>query len=620
MVLEPENLNENDAPVANTGSSAAPQSPTEDITDAPEQTEAAEINHLTDETSVYCAMDKQQLVDAVKSLAQADNVLEHKNEAEEIKNQFYKLHRAEIAEKKQAFVESGGNPEDFLIEDADEKMFKDLYKQYREKKSKLIEGIEKGKKDNLDKKLAVISEIEALINTEESLNNTFNEFKTLQDRWKHIGQVPQQEIKNVWESYHLAVGKFYDYVNINKELRDLDLKKNLEQKLLLCEQAERLLLEDSIVKAFGELQRLHESWREIGPTPIENKEEVWERFKIATSTVNKRHQEFFVQLKEQEKRNHEAKKAICEKIKELIDSPKETPKQWTDTSNEVVELQKVWRTVGFAPKKFNNEIYAEFRSLCDEYFNLKKGYFDILKGEEEENKQRKIELCIKAEAMSTSTEWKKTTDEYISLQNEWKTIGNVSKKDSEKLWKRFRTACDKFFEAKNLHFKSQDSEQKENLAKKQAMLEELASIALSGDQEADLKKLMDIQNRWTSIGFVPLKEKNALQTKYREILDEKFGQLKTETDSSKNLKYSVKLESFKLAKNPKEKFSAERAKIQNRIKQLQSDIITLENNIGFFSKSKNASSFIQDVEKKIAKGQIEISDLKEQLKQLNDVE
>jgi len=626
MVLQPDNLNENE----NLGTESNQQESSDNAENvvpetnvAPEQEEEVKTQPDSESEDVavdYSVLSKEGLCSKMEEFAQAEDALQFKNDAEEVKNSFYKIHRTEIAEKKKAFVEDGGLAEDFSFEDKVEQNFKEFYKQYRDRKAWQIESIEKERKANLNKKKEIIAEIESLINKEESINNTFNDFRALQEAWKEVGPVSQTEIKTIWESYHLAVGKFYDYIKINKELRDLDLKKNLEQKIALCEQAERLLLEESVVKAFGELQKLHENWREVGPTPNESKEEIWERFKVATSTINKRHQDYFVQLKEQEKRNLEAKKAICEKIKELIDSDRNTPRQWTDASNEVVELQKVWRTIGFAPKKYNNEIYAEFRALCDEFFSEKKTYFDALKLDEENNKQKKIDLCIQAEALSTSTDWKSTTAELIRLQKEWKESGNVARKDSEKLWKRFRGACDVFFVAKDAFFKGQDAEQEENLAKKKDIVERIKNMDLGSDHEADLKQLMAIQKEWSEIGFVPLKEKNSLQASYREALDAKFAVLNIENDSAKSLKYKIKLESFKVSKNPRDKFAGERNRIQTRIKQLQGDITTLENNIGFFSNSNNASSFIKDVEKKIQKGQDEIAQLKEQLKLINEVD
>ncbi len=629
MVFEPENLKENETSQSQDAVSAnnqVAQSANEIDVNHPVGKDSEEISsdysceEGNGETHDYSGLSKEELVATIKLFAQSSDVLGQKGNAEEVKNQFYKIHRAEIAEKKQAFVESGGQAEDFSFEDSAENEFKEYYKQFRDRKASLIDTIERDKKNNLAKKKEIIAEIDHLINKEEAINDTFKDFRDLQERWKHIGAVPQSEIKTIWESYHLVVGKFYDYIKINKELRDLDLKKNLEQKMILCEHAERLLLEESVVKAFGDLQKLHEVWREIGPAPQESKEEVWERFKLATSTINKRHQDYFVLLKDQEKRNLDAKKAICEKIKELIDGQYDNPRAWTDASNQVVEMQKVWRTVGFAPKKFNNEIYAEFRTLCDEFFEIKKKFFDTLKSGEEDNKQQRIDLCIQAEALSSSKDWKETTEILIKLQKEWKSIGNVTRKDSEKLWKRFRGACDTFFAAKDEYFKSLDSEQEQNLQKKHELVARLTAFQLTGDHEADLKVLMDIQKEWSDVGFVPLKEKNKLQAQYRELLNEKFSLLNIDTDKSKNVKYHVKLESYKLAKNPKEKFTSEKVKIQGRIKQLQTDIITLQNNMGFFSKSNNASSFIKDVEAKIKKGQEEIQQLKEQLKLISDVE
>lgn len=572
------------------------------------------------ENADFSTSSKEELLKLLKKINASSSILELKDPVEEIKNSFYKLHRTEVSEKKDAFVEGGGLPEDFKFEDVVETEFKLEYKKYRDNKTKVTENLEKEKQRNLSKKHEIIEEIKNLVNQKESINKTFQDFRDLQEKWKEIGLVPQSEIKNIWESYHLAVGQFYDYININKELRDLDLKKNLEAKINLCEQAENLLIEPSVVKAFADLQSLHDQWREIGPVPHEKKNELWERFKSATSQINKRHQEHFISLKEQEKNNLIAKQELCKKVEAILEMEFTKQTQWTQKSDEVVELQKIWRTIGFAPKKYNNEIYAQFRTACDTFFTKKRDFFENLKEAEEENKQRKIELCIEAEKLKDDTDWKKTTDEFIRLQSQWKTIGQVSRKDSEKLWKRFRTACDVFFNAKSAHFSTLDQDQEQNLKLKNDLIDEIESFELSENHEENLELLKDFQRRWSEIGFVPFKEKDRVQNKFRDALNKKFENLSMDADKKKILKYRVKLENISQGRNSDDKISTERNKLYNKLKKMQTDIVTLENNIGFFSSSNNANSLIKDVEMKIEKGKKEIELIKEQIRMLDEAE
>lgn len=568
----------------------------------------------------FSTLSKGQLLALIKKINQSSKILQFKNEVEDIKNSFYKLHRIEITNKREKFIEEGGNPEDFLFNDEMESEFKEEYKLYRDKKTSLTEGLEKEKQDNLAQKLSIIEEIKNLVNQKESINKTFADFRDLQEKWKQVGNVPQSEIKDLWESYHLAVGQFYDYIKINKELRDLDLKKNLESKLELCEQAESLLIETSIVKAFADLQSLHDRWREIGPVPNEKKNELWERFKAATSQINKRHQEHFIKLKEQEKNNLIAKQELCEKVESILNAGFSSQKDWAQQSDQVVEFQKVWRTIGFAPKKYNNEIYARFRKACDEFFNKKRDFFGQLKAVEEENKQLKIELCIQAEKLQDDTDWKKTTDEFIRLQSEWKKIGPVSRRDSEKLWKRFRTACDIFFNNKSTHYETLDSEQDKNLEIKKALIHKIETFELTEDHEDNLSKLKEFQREWADIGFVPFSEKDKIQNAFRDAINKKFENLNVDADKKKMLKYKVKVENYLQSKNPGDKIYSERSKLANKLKKLQNDIVTLENNIGFFANSNNASSLIKDVELKIEKGKKEIELLKDQIRLLDESE
>jgi len=629
MIMEENNINKKEenqenASVENSNVSDSPtqsaeQAPAEETPVSDEQASAENAPAVKREIPDYSKMEKADLVAALKDLVGMTDIVAVKNEVEDVKSFFYKQHRTEIDEKRQKFIEDGGVAEDFKFVDPVEDEFKELYNKYRKNKSELVERIEKEKQANLKIRLDIIEELKQLVTKDESLNVTFKEFRDLQDRWKEIGMIPQTEIKTVWETYHHHVEKFYDYVKINKELRDLDLKKNHDIKIELCEKAEDLLLETSVVKAFAELQVLHDQWREAGPVPREKREDIWERFKEATTKINKRHQDYFVQLKEQEKKNLEAKTLICEKIEEIIGNVPESQKDWTAKAKEVIEFQKVWRTIGFAPKKYNNEIYDRFRKICDQFFNMKREFFDRLKGEEEENKQKKLDLCIQAEALQNSTDWKNATSEFIKMQSEWKKIGSVPRKDSEKLWKRFRAACDVFFNAKENHYKQLDGEQVDNLTKKQELIQKINEYELTDDQEANIEVLQQFQKEWSSIGFVPIKEKNKIQKQYREAVNKKFDGIEVNNENIKLYKYKMKLKTMTDPGAQGDKLYHERNRLMSKLKALENDIITLENNIGFFANSNNAEAMIKDVQKKIAKSKHNAELIKEQLRMLDDI-
>ncbi len=579
-----------------------------------------EVDTAEHEHYDYSTFDKKQIVEHLEGLVLSGKIGDIKEDVEDLRSCFYKIHRTEVDKIKQKFIEDGGAEEDFKFEDVLEVRFKELYKRFKDQKNQFNESIEKEKLQNLVKRKALIEELKELINRKESVATTFKEFRDIQTRWKSLGMVPLQENKNIWESYHHHVGMFYDFVKINNELRDLDLKKNLEIKIEICEKAEKLLLEDSVVKAFAELQKLHEQWREVGPVSVDKKTEVWERFKSVTTQINKRHQDYFTNLKEQEKNNLDAKTHICEKIEEIVASQLTTAKDWTEKSNEIIELQKMWRTIGFAPKKYNNEIYLRFRQSCNEFFNKKRDFFSTIKDEEEHNKQIKINLCLQAEALQNSTDWKRTSADLISLQKEWKDSGVVARKDSEKLWKRFRAACDVFFNAKAQYYKSLETEQEENLKKKLSIIEKVESLNLNDNQEQNLEVLQTIQKEWSEIGLIPFEQKEKIQSKFREAINKKFESLSIDDEKKKFLKYRVKIESNSISRNADDKMSFERTKLYKKTKELQDEIALLENNIGFFSKSKNAESIINDQKNKIEKLKHELDVIHKQVKMLDEVE
>jgi hypothetical protein len=465
----------------------------------------------------------------------------------------------------------------------------------------------------------VIEGIKDLLNRQESLNNTFQEFRDLQQKWRDIGPVPQNKLHDLWETFHLHVENFYSYIKINNELRDLDLKKNFELKLELCEKAEALLLEPSPVKAFKSLQNLHDLWREVGPVPHDKKEEIWDRFKAITAKINQRQQEHFESLKNQLKKNLEAKTELCEKAENLLEKALTTPKEWEEKSKQLIDLQQVWKTIGFAPKKENNLVYERFRKACDTFFNNKRDFFKSYKEDQQNNLQLKTELCIQAEAMKDSQDWKKATDEYIRIQKKWKEIGPVPRKQSDLIWKRFREACDYFFNRKKDFFSNIDEAQDNNLKLKEAIIAELNAFELKDDSEQCFEALQEFQRRWTDIGFVPIKEKDQINQEFRNLINQKFDHLNL-NEVDKNLqKFRNKLENWKTSEQFNEKIGQERNKIIIKLKQLENDIILWENNIGFFAKSKNSDALVRDFQHKIESGKRNIRLLNKKLDLIDEM-
>ncbi len=545
---------------------------------------------------------KQELVDMFAILLENEPVQTLRKSVEAIKIAFYKLHRAEVDAARKAFEAEQGEGAEFIpVADPCEVRLKDLFKEYRRRRDEYIANIDSIKEENLKTKLAIIEELKELVNSDETLNNTFAKFRDLQQRWKDTGVVPQAKVKDLWETYNLHVENFYNFIKINKELRDLDLKKNYEQKLQLCEQAEALMVEPSIVDAFHKLQKLHDEWRETGPVANEFKESLWERFKAASSRINKQHQEYFDGIKQEQLKNLELKKELCTKTEALAEQPYTSRKEWNKASERLIEIQKMWRTIGFAPKKDNTRIYERFRSACDRFFEAKREFYAGVKSEMEHNLQLKQEICEAAEALQSSEDWKHTTDELIALQAKWKQVGAVSRRYSDQIWKRFRAACDNFFERKAKHFASIENEHDENLKKKLALIEEMMAADI---KEGGYDMIKEFQRRWSEIGYVPIKQKDAVQKKYKEAVDQMFGTLRgSERDRSMN-RFKERLQGMKGAGD--KRLKNERERLYNKVRQMEQDIALLENNIGFFSKSKNADAMVADIREKIAKAKQEL--------------
>jgi len=566
----------------------------------------------------YSGYTKTELIETLVLLIDNRAPAEIKNDVDRIKSLFYRKLKHESEERKNKFLEEGGKLEEYRPwVDPDDARVKHLLEKYREKKTDYSKVQEAEKYENLKKKYEIIDKIKELVNREESINKTFHDFRALQNEWHATGVVPQSSLKDLWENYHHTVEVFYDYIKINKELRDLDLKKNLESKVLLCEKAEALLLEPSAVNAFRALQEYHDQWREIGPVPQESKNDIWDRFREATAQINKRHHEFFENQKDVQKKNLDAKIALCEEVEAISKADLKSFRDFDEKAEKVVELQKIWRTIGFAPKKQNNKVYQRFREACDAFFEKKRSFYSDNKEIQMNNLQKKIDLCIQAEALQESTDWKSTSDSLIRLQKEWKEVGPVPRKQSEKCWKRFRKACDHFFNRKTEFFNELDTSYEDNLKAKMALVEELENFSPGTEVQAAFERLKEIQRKWTEIGFVPFEKKDEVANRYRNALNSQFDRLKIGDDDKSILKYRNKLDNLRTNPKASRKVRNERDKFFTKIKQLESDIVLWENNIGFFAKSSNADTMIREVRDKIENARKLIKTLEEKVRMID---
>ena len=479
-----------------------------------------------------------------------------------------------------------------------EKGFKDLYNRYRKEKADYNRQLDKEREDNLAAKEQVIADLKNLIEKQEDVNATFPEFREIQNRWRSAGPVPAQNFRNINETYQLYVEQFYDMVKINRELRDLDFKKNLEAKEQFCQAAEQLAENSNVVEAFRELQKLHEQWKEYGPVAKEYREQIWDRFKAATAVINKKYQAFFEGLKEQQAENLAKKTVLCEKVEEIAQREVLSSNQWNAFSKEIEDVQKEWKLIGFASKKDNQKIYDRFRAACDNFYGRKREFYTEYKDSMNANLEKKVALCEEAEALKTSTEWKKATDQFISLQKQWKEIGAVPRKKSDLLWKRFRAACDEFFAERDKNAKP-ENDFYGNLKAKQALIAEIKAYELKGDG-SDAEAMQEFQKRWQEIGFVPFKEKDNVAKAYKDALNEKFPRGQRRSGG----------------KAPK----SEMERLIIKYNQLEQDVVTYENNIGFFSMSKNAEPLIKQMQERIAQAKAELNELAAKIRELKEAE
>ena len=569
-----------------------------DVADVPEVTEETALMENAPEESAaavnYSDKTLAELVALFEELGKNEDRMKLNKEAEAIKTAFYKRLTKEKAEAGDAVSEDAFTE----IENG----FKAYYNTYKKERAEYNASQEKEREENLVKKEAVIADLKALLEKQEDVNATFPAFREIQDRWRAIGPVPVQNYRNINDTYQLYVEQFYDMVKINRELRDLDFKKNLEAKEKFCEMAEKLAGNENIVEAFRELQKLHEQWKEYGPVAKQFREEIWDRFKAATAVINKKYQAYFEGLKEQQTENLAAKTALCEKVEEIAGREIKNSADWNALSKEIEEIQKQWRTIGFATRKENQKIYDRFRAACDKFYGRKREFYTEYKDSMNANLEKKISLCEAAEALKTSTEWKKATDQFINLQKQWKEIGAVPRKKSEQLWKRFRAACDEFFNERDKNAKPENNFYG-NLKAKQKLVAEIDAYQLTGDETKDHEALEAFMQRWQEIGFVPFKEKDNIAQAYKEAVNRKFP------DASKVRKSHY-------AKAPK----SEKERLIQKYSQLEQDIVTYENNIGFFAMSKNSEPLIRQMQERIEQSKKELKVLENKIRSIDEEE
>lgn len=545
-------------------------------------------------------LSKEEILDQLASLVEKTDA--SRNEVEALKQAYYKIRRNEVDELKKAFIDNGGEEQNFTApEDEAENKLKELLTIYKEKRAAILAEEERVKAENYALKLQLIDQLKALTESQEDFNKLYNDFKEIQQKWKEIKNVPQEHLNELWKNYQVYSEKFYDLIKINNQFRDYDFKKNLELKTALCETVEKLQTETDVISAFHQLQKLHQQWREIGPVAKELRENLWNRFKAASTVINKRHQEHFEMLKSKEQDNLEAKTAICEQIESIDYALLKSFKDWEEKNKEIISLQEKWKTIGFAPKKSNVKIFERFRKACDTYFNRKSEFYKNIKEEMEKNLVLKKALCEKAEALKDSTDWKNTSDKLIALQKEWKTVGAVARKHSDIVWKRFITACDYFFEQKNKNVSSQKNVEQTNLAAKKAIIEKIKAIDESNYNEA-ITELKGYMAEWNAIGHVPFKEKDKIYKEYHEAVDSQFDRFREDQSDRKMQAFRNNLNELGNKEKAKGKLFNEREKLMRMYERMKNELQTYENNIGFLSiSSKGGGGLIKEMERKIEK-------------------
>lgn len=570
----------------------------------------------TTETTVQ-RLTKAEVIERLKAIADdVENV--PKTEIDSLKQTFYKLHNAEQEAARKKFVDDGGAPEDYVpTPDPQEEEMKNIMSVIRSKRSELAAEVEKQKEMNLQVKLSIIEELKDLLESPEDANKNYAEFKRLQQQWNEVKLVPQASVNELWKNYQLYVEKFYDLLKLNNEFREYDFKKNLEIKTHLCEAAEKLAEEPDVVSAFHQLQKLHQEYRETGLVAKELREEIWARFKAASTAVNRRHQQHFDALKETEQQNLDQKTVICEIIEGIDYNELTNFAAWDNKTQEIIALQNKWKTIGYAPQKMNVKIFERFRAACDTFFNKKAEFFKAVKESMSENLEKKRALCEKAEALKDSTDWKATADVLVKLQKEWKTIGPVAKKHSDAIWKRFIAACDYFFEQKNKAGASQRTEEQANLEKKRDIIARLEAIGEDTDADTAIDQVRNLMKEWNAVGFVPFKEKDKVYKQYHALVDKLFERYNLSQSSKKLSNFKSTLSNIQ--EGGAQTLYREREKLARAYENMKSELQTYENNLGFLNaSSKKGNSLLTELNRKVEKLKADIDLVKEKIKAVDE--
>ncbi len=558
---------------------------------------------------------KYEVLERVKELAHSDET-PAKDEVDHLKTAFYKLLFAEREADQKTFIENGGDPEAYVMKtDDSEEQFKAEMGLIKEKRAKAFQQQEEEKKANLQRKQQIIEKIKMMSTSPEEANKSYNDFKALQQEWKDIKAVPAEKANELWRNYQLYVEQYYDLLNLNRELREYDFKKNLEQKTQLCEAAEKLADEPDAVSAFHQLQELHQQYREIGPVAKELREQIWARFKAASTVINKRHQQHFEELRAKEEENLTRKTALCEKVEAIAKEENKNATDWENHTKQIIEIQTEWKTIGFAPQKMNVKIFDRFRAACDDFFGRKAEFFKTLKEKFAENTKKKKEMVEQAKALMDSTDWKATSDKLIKLQKEWKTIGMVPKKVGDQLWAEFVAACNKFFEARNAATAGTRNEEQQNLDRKKEIIAKLKELldSTADNVQATLQQLID---EYGKIGHVPFKEKDKLFKEYHKVVDALYKQLNISASKQRldNFKSSIK----SMAKQGEDMLDNERGRLMRRYEQLKSEITTYENNLGFLNaSSKKGNSLIDEMNRKVNKLKDDLELIRQKIKAID---
>lgn len=582
---------------------------------------AAEVNNdeskpaKAEKESLKTYKTKKEVIDRLKDIVSSDEA-PSKEEIDYLKTSFYKIHIAERDAQQKAYIEDGGDPEKYqVVPDEEEEIFKAEMGVIKERRAKLFEEQEKQRQSNLEKKCEIIEKIKAMATSPDEANKSYNAFKELQQQWKEIGSVPPEKSNEVWRNYQLYVEQFYDLLNLNREAREYDFKKNLEAKTKLCEMAEALTNATDVISAFHQLQKLHQDYREIGPVAKDLREQVWTRFKAASTTINKRHQEHFEKLRAQEEDNLVKKTALCEKVEAIGKEENKGAGDWEKHTKEIIDIQAEWKKIGFAPQKMNVKIFERFRAACDDFFGRKAEFFKELKNRFNENVEKKKALVEKAKALTDSTEWKSTSDKLIALQREWKKVGIVPKKIGDELWKEFQDACNHFFDARNAANAGTRNEEHTNLDKKKDIIAQMKALAeeKSENLQAKLQELVDEYNK---VGHVPFKEKDKIYKEYHDVLDKLYSELHISIARKRLDNFKNNLKNF--AKRGEDALDNERGRLMRRYEQLKSDITTYENNLGFLNaSSKKGNSLIDEMNHKIQKLKDEAQLVREKIKAID---